>query len=254
MEDLYFSEEDERSVEMDEPEPVANTVLFPQPRPDGYADLSGVAICRVCDRLLEDTQAQSQLLCFHKFHTFCITHFLFQYAGNRCPTCEQNIWNRADYGMNHEIDTAIREKNRLAREKSLQTLESAVSENKELLGDLKIVKRSIREARKALIAYHKVGKQYGDGFREETKQLCEIMKTMKEQAIRKIQKSDQAKEYRSKRARAAFYIQSFDRKYPSYTLARLRDIKKLSLPSRWDLNRILYASHRRWKWRLGIRI
>lgn len=246
------SESENEQFEYQDTEDIRNTVFLPTSAVEAKQnDLSGIPICAICDRILEDTEPQAQLLCFHKYHTYCFAHVVFHEGRNRCITCNGPIWINE---FQTEAEEAILEKKRLRHEKRLETLESEISTNKELLADLKLVLKSIREARKAQRGLSVLGKQTGRTYREETRQLCEILKNMKEKAYKTIYSSPEAKQYRSKRARASFYLHAFQRKYPNQNFEKLRELPKLRIPGRWELNRILYTGRRDWRWRLGIRI
>jgi hypothetical protein len=91
-------------------------------------------------------------------------------------------------------------------------------------------------------------------FKEETETMKQMIKSMQDERIKTIKNSTEAKLYRSKRARAAFFVRAFDRKYPEKSIDRLRKIQKLRVPGRWELNRILYGYGLRSYYRLRVRI
>ncbi len=126
--------------------------------------------------------------------------------------------------------------------------------DKEILTDLKIVKRSITEARKAALCFKKFQTVQVRAFDEESDTMRKMLKSMKEDRIKTIKNSAESKFYRSKRAKAAFFIRAFERKYPGKSLDRLRQIQKLRLPSRWELNRILWGYGYRSYYRMRVRI
>lgn len=232
--------------------PVENTVHVPENLL--LTDLSGIPICAYCDRLMEDDQPLCTLLCHHKFHTYCVIEHIFNRGEAFCATCNEGIYRLARIAMNNELDDAIVEKKRKKKEEKKKRLEEEVFGNKELMTDLKLVKRSIREARKAGTAFTKIQQTQLRAFNEEAETMKQMLKAMKETRVKNCQSSQECKEYRSKRARAAFFIRAFERKYPGKSLERLRDIQKLCLPSRWELNRILWGYGRRYYWRMRVRI
>jgi hypothetical protein len=218
-------------------------------------DLSGIPICQLCDRLLEEDQAKCELLCRHTFHTVCIVETIFGDRGPAtCATCGEGIYRLRNTEINEEAHIAITEKKQAKREEKKRRLEQEVLGNKELMTDLKLVKKSISEARKAGTAFTKIQQVQVRAFNEEANTMKQILKGMKDSRIKFCQMSPECKSYRSKRARAAFFIRAFERKYPGKSMEKLRDISKLRLPSRWELNRILWGYGRRYYWRMRVRI
>jgi hypothetical protein len=231
--------------------PLENTVHTPENLL--LTDLSGVPICLICDRLLEEDQPKCELLCHHTFHTYCMMLNFWRDHAQRCCVCNHNIFpERNDEREN--IEEIIVQKERAKREAKLKKLEEEIMADKELLKDLKFVKRSITEARKASVALKKVQIVQVRAFKEETETMRQMIKSMQEERIKTMKHSTEAKLYRSKRARAAFYVRVFERKYPGKSLERLRHIPKLKVPGRWELNRILYGYGLRMYYRLRVRI
>ncbi len=216
-------------------------------------DLSGIPICQICDRLLEDDQPKCELLCHHTFHTYCMMLNFWRDHAQRCCVCNTNIFPERN-GERENIEEIIVQKERAKRETKIKKLEEEVMDDKELLKDLKFVKRSITEARKASSALKRVQVVQVRAFKEETETMKQMIKSMQDERIKTIKNSAEAKLYRSKRARVAFFVRAFDRKYPEKTLDRLRHIRKLRVPSRWELNRILYGYGLRSPYRLRVRI
>ena len=216
-------------------------------------DLSGIPICQICDRLLEEDQPKCELLCHHTFHTCCILLNIYNGHANRCTVCNENVFPiRNQEGEN--IQEIIVQKERTKREVKLKKLEEDIMADKELLTDLKIVKRSISEARKASVALKRLQIVHVRAFKEETETMKQMIKSMQDERIKIIKNSAESKLYRSKRARAAFFVRSFDRKYPGKSLDRLRHLHKLRIPGRWELNRILYGFGLRSYYRMRVHI
>ena len=253
MDTPTYESEDEVIGPLPAPEHVENTVHVPENIL--LTELSGVPICMLCDRLMEEDQPQCELHCHHSFHTFCIMDTIFNDRGPTiCIVCNQYVFERNNTQYNNEAQVAIHEKKLAKREQKKKRLEEEVLGNKELMTDLKLVKKAIREARKAGAAFTKIQQTQIRAFNEEAETMKQMLKGMKEARIRTCQLSQECKEYRSKRARAAFFIRAFERKYPGKSMERLRDIQKLRLPSRWELGRILWGYGKRYYWRMRVRI
>jgi hypothetical protein len=243
-------------------EELENRVIQPDAQAEQYdytkeKDLSGIFICQICDRLMEPDQPKSELMCHHTFHTLCCLHYLFDRGPTSCITCGTNVFGNLyeDNQAHHDIHHIINEKRRTKREEKLKRFEKEVMADKELLADLKIVKRSIAEARKASTAFNKFQIVQCREFQTESENLVKIIESMKNERLKRVKQSNEAKIYRSKRARAAFFMRVFERKYPDKSLNALHPIKKLKIPCRWQLHRILYDGfHRRtwWRWRIRI--
>jgi hypothetical protein len=251
----------------DEEDELENRVIQPDAQAEQYdytkdKDLSGVFICQICDRLIEPDQPKTELMCHHTFHTYCCFHYiLFHYNLDRgpmtCTTCGTNIYRELyqDNNENRNLHNHFQEKKRIKKEAKLKKFEEEVMADKGLLADLKIVKRSITEAKKACTAYTRIEKAHAREFHTESDNLRKILQSLKDDRMKRIKSSEEAKVWRSKRARAAFFIRAFERKYPDYSLPSLHTIKRLKIPNRWQLNRILYTGFgRRLYWRLRIRI
>jgi len=247
----------------DEEDVIENRVIQPDTQAEQYdytkeKDLSGIFICQICDRLMESDQPKTELLCRHTFHSFCCLHNVFDRGPINCPVCGVNIYRNLyeNYETrHHELNNIIREKKRIKKEEKLKKFEDEVMSDKEMLADLKIVKRAITEAKKACTAYTRIEKTQTTEFHTESENLRKILESLKGERMKRIKGSEEAKDWRSKRARAAFYIRAFERKYPDRTLPSLHSIKKLKIPNRWQLHRILYTGFgRRLYWRLRIRI
>ena len=235
-------------------EEIQNTVIQPF-LTQRAIDLSGIPICNICDHLLEGNQAQCELLCHHKFHTICIMTYVFRNGPVRCIECGEDFYRYQDAA---NIATEIAEKTqriieKIQREK-LNRFEEEVFADNELLLDLKNVKKYIKEARKSALVFQKLQGINLREFKQEANNLKELIQSMKDRRLKILKDSSESKLYNSKRARANFYIRVFERKYPTKKLIDLHAIRRLKIPSRWELNRILRGRYRRFYWRMKVRI
>lgn len=216
--------------------PLENRVIQPTDY-TAVADLSGIPICIGCDRLIEEKQSKTSLACGHIYHFQCIVSAFWDHHTRDCLRCNAPIFDRV---QDQETFTIIRQKKAARLRKKVEDLEKEVRSNKELLQDLKIVKKSVREASAAGTKFRKFGRQVSREFKEETKTLQDILIATKNRYREKLAKSQQISDWRKKKARAAYYMRVFNQKYHRYNFDRLSSISSLKVPNRWNVRRALH--------------
>ena len=98
-------ESDEEFIGPLQPTPVENAVYVPV---NILTDLSGIPICMLCDRLMEEDQPKCELLCRHTFHTFCIMETIFNDRGpERCITCNETLFRHRHTEYENEAQIAL---------------------------------------------------------------------------------------------------------------------------------------------------
>lgn len=220
---------------------VENRVI--QPEAYDYSkltDLSGVPICAMCDHLIEEGQPKTELFCKHNLHTLCFTSGYYNLDISRCMRCNRSYFTEADHQNQEPIIATLREKKQMKKQNKVHTLREEVFANKELLTDLKLVKKSIREASGSSTKFRTYAKQTGRLFQEEMKPLKDILRESRKKYRGKIMKSEEMKQWRKKKARASYFTRVFDQKYPNYSLDRLSSIPELKIPNRWSMRRALH--------------
>lgn len=215
---------------------VRNTVHLPT-----ITDLSGVPICAICQRLLEEDQPKIKLLCHHSHHTACFLTYYYEeyYAARRCPTCEAPIF--ADVEM-EEVRTIVREKMHDKKKRRVDSFREKIFQNKELLKDLKFLKKQITASKKSAAAFRRLGRRYMREFNEETNAMKEILTGIKKRQKEALMKSPELKEWRKHRTRAQYYMRMFDLKYRDSPFHTLNMIPELRLPNRWHLRNAFHIS------------
>ena len=227
MDSPYMSDDDNQSIE--------NTVHLPN---HVHHDLSGVNICGLCARLIEDEQPKTELLCHHVFHSVCFLYFLDDF--NRCSVCNAQFLQAENIPT--EIRGLVMDRIEARRKNKKQKMLEKVMENKELLADLKLVKRNILHLKKASTSFRKLGRRLKQEFSEETNNMKEMLLAIKKRKKQSLMKSAELKDWKSKRQRLQYYMRVFDLKYRDTPLDTLRMIPSLKLPSRWYMRDILYIS------------
>ncbi len=238
--ETHYSSDIDDSI-LSEEEPLENRVI--QPEAYDYSkvtDLSGVPICVMCDRLIEENQPKTELFCKHNLHTLCFCAGYWNLDITKCMRCEQPYFSQVDRMNNPEVVQTLRKKSGDKKKKKLEDFEGQVLKNKELLTDLKIVKKSIREARAAANKFRMFGRAKGREFQQETQTLCDILRATKKRYKDAIIKGEEIKLWRKKKARASYYYRVFEQKYAPYTIDRLTSIKSLKIPDRWSIRRALH--------------
>lgn len=215
---------------------VRNTVHAPVAH--DHTDLSGVPICLVCDRLLEEDQPQIQLMCHHSYHTACFLTFFYEDYYRRCPTCQVPVMGH----LVDEVRTIISERIRQKKEKKKESLRDKVMANKELIADLKVVKKHMAQARKSSVAFRQLGRRVQREFNQETAAMKEILKGIKKRQKEALLKSAEMKEWKTKRMRAQYYMRIFDLKYRDTPLNLLNTVPEFRLPSRWAMRSAFHIS------------
>ena len=233
----YYEEDQEENVEQEGP--LENRIVMPT-EPYDYSkvsDLSGVPICRICDRLIEAGQVRVELNCHHTFHFSCTIAGIHEDdMYYRCFECRQRVITEDE--MNAAYQT-LGKKQAVKKKKRVLSIEEQIAGNKELLQNLKIVKKSIREAsvaRRNLDIYCRGVKRE---YIQETGPIFDLLGSIREKYRSKIIGCDAKKEWVNKKARASYYIRMFDLKYHQFPIDSLRNVTSLRLPTRWRLRQIL---------------
>jgi hypothetical protein len=233
--------------------PLENRVI--QPEAYDYSklvDLSGVPICAMCDRLIEENQPKTELFCKHALHTLCFCTGYWNLDIHKCMRCERPYFSQTDRINNPEIVETLNKKKVSKKNKKLETFEEEVLQNKELLQDLKIVKKSIREASAAANKFRKFGRAKAREFKEETQTLVNMIRDTKKRYKDSIMNSEQMKLWRKKKARALYFYRVFEQKHTPITIEKLGAIKALKIPDRWTIRRSIHIYS--WSLNLWLRI
>lgn len=224
-------------------EPVENRVIQPEAQAERYdysaqTDLSGVPICGLCTRLIEENQSKTVLACSHSLHTFCLLTCYWHHDIRRCMKCDVEYYNPQD--VNEEVWARFGRLRNDKRQKKVQSLNEQVMANKDLLADLKYLKKSFRETSGAAKRFRSFGRQLRSEYQEETKTLQDILKATKKRYKERLMKSPQMAEWRKKKARTGYYMRLFNQKYRNFPFETLTVIRELKLPTRWNLRAALH--------------
>jgi hypothetical protein len=222
-------------------------------------DLSGVPICGLCDNLVEENQSKTVLACKHIFHIGCVLATYWEEGIHRCNLCNGSYFTEEEYGYRgaHTVrvfENAIRQKKREESKKKLEKLTVEVTSNKDLLKDLKIVKKAIRESSAASKKFRSLGRRYSREFSEEVNTMKQIILARKKEYKTKLMRSAEMIDFKRKRSRASYFMRVFDQKYRAYPFETLQKIPGLKIPNRWSIRRAisLYSwTINRW-FRIGV--